>query len=217
METLIFIAKSRAGGEIATVTMQQKVFTLPEIWRHRSRLYKTYVLAGHNVGSVLIKQFGSETETSRIYTILKGRTKLSKEELTKWLDEAETGWLKAMLQEQLGGTRKLKMFNSVVAEALDYKLDRKFDITPLHSKMYANFLTEGQFFVDLCEAHIKADDASILQLVATENGYCYYAGKIESTMLYNVIPEGQQAPRGGYKNKEAICEIKKVSVNPFKV
>jgi len=48
-------------------------------------------------------------------------------------------------------------------------------------------------------------------IVATEFGYNFWVGEDENGYpYYNVIPQNQKYPEGGYLSSDYICKIKKV-------
>ena len=49
-----------------------------------------------------------------------------------------------------------------------------------------------------------------MKKVATLNGYDYYIGQSKKGVFYNLVPEGQPAPNGGYYNSNYICKVKGV-------
>lgn len=44
--------------------------------------------------------------------------------------------------------------------------------------------------------------------VANLNGYNYYIGKSKKGTYYNITPDNQPAPKGGYYSKEYILKVK---------
>jgi len=55
-----------------------------------------------------------------------------------------------------------------------------------------------------------------LNLVARKDGYQFFKGLDSNDQeVFNVIPEGQQTPTGGYYNSYSICNLKGV-INIFK-
>ena len=55
-----------------------------------------------------------------------------------------------------------------------------------------------------------------MKLITTANGYNYWIGfNSEGEEYYNITPEEQSAPNGGYYNSDYICKIKQVP-NLFK-
>lgn len=54
-----------------------------------------------------------------------------------------------------------------------------------------------------------------MKKVYSDNKYDYYVDKNLGDTFYNVIPKGEIAPVGGYKDSDFICKIKGVS-NIFK-
>lgn len=49
-----------------------------------------------------------------------------------------------------------------------------------------------------------------MRKIATHSGYDYYVGCDKKGTYYNLVPEGQPAPKGGYYSHEYICGIKHV-------
>lgn len=47
-----------------------------------------------------------------------------------------------------------------------------------------------------------------MKKVANINGYDYYIGKGKKGIYYNIVPDNQPAPKGGYYSKEYILKIK---------
>ena len=61
------------------------------------------------------------------------------------------------------------------------------------------------------------EDYANMEKVNTAKGYDFYIGKDKEKNIwyYNIVPEGSQAPGGGYYSKNHIASIKGVSVSLF--
>jgi hypothetical protein len=49
-----------------------------------------------------------------------------------------------------------------------------------------------------------------MRLIKTDFGYNYWKGEDGGKPVYNVVPQNQPAPSGGYLNADYICKVKGV-------